>query len=125
MTAVLGMMGLSRFGRHLRNCSAEVGDGGDPTEELLDVKECGFLNEVRSQMMSSIFEDDSKIFEVEGVPERRLHTDVGCPARKSQRGDSTRTQHTVDVGVEEAAVTRLGNDDVAGLRRQFVDQRVI
>jgi hypothetical protein len=54
----------------LRNGSAEIGDVGDPSEELLDIENCGLLNEVRPQMMGGVFEDDAEIFEMESVAQR-------------------------------------------------------
>src|SRR5947209_8847782 len=110
------MAALSGKGRRgLRNGSAEVGDGGDPAEEFLDIVDRGLLNEVRSEMMDGVLEHDAEIFEVEGVAQRRLHADIGGDAGEHQRADAARAQHAVDVGVEKAAVTGFWNDDVAWL----------
>src|SRR4051812_25465397 len=109
------MAALSGKGRRgLRNGSAEIGDGGDPAEEFFDVVDRGFLDEVRSQMMDGVLEYDAEIFEVEGVAQRRLHADIGGDAGEHQSADSARAQHAVDIGVEEAAVAGLWNDDIAG-----------
>ena len=67
-------------------------------------------------MMGRVFQNDSEILQMERVPQRELDTDVGGDAGEHQVADAARAQHAVDVGVEETAVARLRDDDVARLR---------
>ena len=103
----------------------KLGHGGHPAEELLDVEQRRLLHEVGAGMVRGVVQHHAEIFQEEAVAQRRLHADVGGDAGEHQRADAARAQHAVEVGVEEGAVARLGDHDVALLRQQLVDQRVV
>ena len=75
--------------------------------------------------MGGVVQDHAEIFQVETVAQRRFHADIGGDAAKHERADAARAQDAVELAIEEAAVAGLRNDDVAGLRWQFVDQRIV
>src|SRR5215210_6019763 len=58
---------LSILVRKLAEAAAEVGDGGDPSEERLDIVDAGLLKEVRAGLVGRVLEQDSEIFEEEAV----------------------------------------------------------
>ena len=76
-------------------------------------------------MIDRVLEHQAEIFEMKRVAERALDADIGGDADEDERADSAGAQNAVHIGVEEAAVARLGDEDVARLRLQLVDDRVV
>jgi hypothetical protein len=78
-----------------------------------------------AEFVRGVFQHHREVLEVEGIAQRRLHAHVGGDAGEHQVADAARAQRAVERAVEEAAVARLGHDDVAGLRLHLFDELVV
>ncbi len=83
------------------------------------------MQERRPEMMRRVFEHDAEIFEVKAVAQRAFDAHVGGNANEDEIANAPCPQHGVELRIEEGAIASLVKADVAGLRLEFVDQRII
>ena len=112
---------------HLADGAAEIGDGGDPAEELLDVVERRLA--ARNRARAGASRPPASRRNIRGGSRRAAsistQTLVAMPTNTIV-ADAARAQHAVELRVEEAPNSAsCARHDVARLRRQRIDQLVV
>src|SRR5581483_2624166 len=96
-----------------------------PSEVRLDIEQSRFLHGGRTRGHGGIGDQDRPVIQHKGVPERRLDADVGRDPGEEQVADPASFELRVEPGIRKAAVAALHDDQVAGLRRELIDDREV
>src|SRR5471030_1194 len=111
--------------RFITHRIAETAHVRHPAEESFDVINRRFLREFRACLMGGVFQHYAEILEEETVTQRGLNAHVGGDAGEDQMMNAVAAQQAVELSVEEPAVTRFWQHDIARLRLEFIHQIVI